>query len=133
MRKSLLIFALMLLPLAAGAVEKTAIDKRLNAPLDVDLEGLQVFLTVLTGRIDVDLGNKITIWTGVTNDYTTIIQQLTQRIEVLVPQYDVCVHATKDVPSNYDVTKNRLTWYGSAWGSIALQHWETPTPANGGN
>lgn len=133
MKKAILILALALLPLTAGAVEKTAIDKRLNAPLDVDLEGLQVFLTVLTSRIDIDLGNKITVWTSVTNDYSQLMTQLTQRINLLVPQYDVCVHATKEVP-NYDPTKNRITWYGAAWGAVPLQHWELPQPpSNGGN
>lgn len=112
----------------AQAVEKTAIDKRLNAPLDVDLQSLQSFLSTLTGRLERDLGNQITQIQTDLGVYSSLVDRLEQRIQLLRANYTACPHSLVDVPnvSSYDPTRQRLVWQpgSNAWVPVPLQTWE---------
>ena len=110
----------------AQAVEKTAIDKRLNAPLDVDLQSLQSFLSTLTTRLERDLGNQITRIETDLGIYNSLVTRLEDRINLLRANYSSCPHALVDVPnvSTYDPTRQRLVWQAGAWVAVPLQAWE---------
>lgn len=112
----------------AGAVEKTAIDRRLNTPMDVDVLALQTFVGSLTGRIERDLGEQIRYLEANTNIVRDLIPLLQARIERLSVNYDACPHSLVDVPvvSSYDPTRQRMTWQpaSNAWTPQNLQSWE---------
>jgi hypothetical protein len=127
--KSLLAITLVLAQAgAAGAVEKTAIDKRLNSPMDVDVQALQTFIGSLTGQIQRDLGTQIRYLESNVTMINNLVPLIQQRIDRLTVNYDACPHALVDVPtvSTYDPTRQRMTWQpgSNAWAPQNLQSWE---------
>lgn len=127
-----LLMALVTLAHTAQAVEKTAVDQRLNAPMDVNLQSMQTFLSTLTGRIEKDLGNKVTEMETNITTYNALITRLENRVAVLnntiYTTYNACPHALVNVPSSggYNTTTSRLVWRpgSNAWATDPLQSWE---------
>lgn len=107
---------------SAHAVEKTAIDKRINTPLDVDVEALNTFLGSLIDRIKIDLGNQITRLDTDIRRFDTLTQNILTHITGLTANYNVCAHAERDVPPT--TATSRLQWTGGSWAATPLQSWE---------
>ena len=131
--KKLLVAALVAgtaLPLAqsAQAVEKTAIDRRLNTPMDVDIQALDIFVGSLIDRIKVDLGTKITRLTAEINLFDQLSRDVNTHINNLRANYTICPHAEAPVTvpesASYDTTRNRLQWTGVRWQTQPTQDWE---------
>lgn len=129
MKRVLAALLLAALPLSAGAVEKTAIDKRLSSGMDVELQSLQTFLDTLTLRIDKDLGTKISIIRHNNTLYDGLITDLYNRVDLLTTSYTSCPHSLAQVPMPISYPPNqkrRLYWNGASkqWQAMPLQSWE---------
>ena len=129
MKKLLFALAIAALPLSAGAVEKTAIDKRLSSGMDVELQSLQTFLDTLTLRIEKDLEPKIEIIRHYNTFYDGLITDLYNRVDLLTTSYTSCPHSLAQVPTpaSYPANqKQRLYWNGASkqWQALPLQSWE---------
>ena len=128
MNKLVIICALALVGAAqpALAVEKTAIDRRTNTAVDVQVETLRAFVTALQSRVEQDLGDRLTRLTTTLTTYDDLVPQLEERIELLTTARNdtACAHAQVNVPTPCDPTRQRLRWTGVTWSCVPLEPWE---------
>lgn len=123
-----LLLAASLSPSLGHAVEKTAVDRRANTPIDVQLDTIRAFVSTLQTRIEQDLGERLTRLTTDMNTYNDLVPQLENRIELLanIRNTTACAHAQLPVPAttSCDPTRNRLRWTGAAWTCAPRESWE---------